>query len=54
MKGKLVSICENSDKMESSIHKSINKLSQRENLKGWVKADDTDYSSIFRGISSFE
>lgn len=46
MKGKLVSICENSDKMESSIHKSINKLSQRENLKGWVKADDTDYSSI--------
>ena len=46
MKCKLVNICENSDKMESSIHKSINKLSQRENLKGWVKADDTDYSSI--------
>lgn len=46
MKGKLVSICENLDKMESSIHKSINKLSQRDNLKGWVKADDTDYSSI--------
>ena len=46
MKGKLVSICENSDRMESSIHKSINKLSQRENLKGWVKADDPDYSSI--------
>ena len=46
MKGKLVNICENSDKMESSIHKSINKLSQRENLKGWVKADDIDYSSI--------
>ena len=46
MKGKLVSICENSDKMESSIHKSINKLSQRENLKGWVKADDIDYNSI--------
>jgi hypothetical protein len=46
MKGKLVSICENSDKMESSIHKSINKLSQRDSLKGWVKADDTDYSSI--------
>jgi uncharacterized protein YutE (UPF0331/DUF86 family) len=46
IQGKLVSICKNSDKMESSIHKSINKLSQRENLKGWVKADDTDYSSI--------
>ena len=46
MKGKLVSICENSDKIESSIHKSINKLSQRDNLKGWVKADDTDYASI--------
>jgi hypothetical protein len=46
MKGKLVNICENSDKMESSIHKSINKLSQRDNLKGWVKADDTDYASI--------
>jgi hypothetical protein len=46
MNGKLVSVCKNSDKMESSIHKSINKLSQRDNLKGWVKADDTDYSSI--------
>ena len=46
IKGKLVSICENSDRMESSIHRSINKLSQRENLKCWVKADDPDYSSI--------
>jgi hypothetical protein len=51
MKGKLVSICENSDKMESSIHKSINKLSQRENLKGWVKADDTDLGASLEELA---
>ena len=51
MKGKLVSICENLDKMESSIHKSINKLSQRENLKGWVKADDTDLGASLEELA---
>jgi Domain of unknown function (DUF4062) len=51
MNGKLVSVCKSSDKMESSIHKSINKLSQRENLKGWVKADDTDLGASLEELA---
>ena len=51
MKGKYVSNCKNSDKMESSIHKSINKLSQRDNLKGWVKADDTDLGASLEELT---
>lgn len=46
MGGKLVHPCENLDKIEASVLKSIYKLSQREGLKGWIRDEGIDNGLI--------
>lgn len=43
---KIVKFAEDLKDIKLAVGESLNEMSRRENLKGWVKADDTDYSSI--------
>jgi Domain of unknown function (DUF4062) len=43
---KIVKFAEDLKDIKLAVGESLNDMSRRENLKGWVKADDTDYSSI--------
>ncbi len=43
---KIVKFAEDLKDIKLAVGESLNEMSRRDNLKGWVKADDTDYSSI--------
>lgn len=43
---KIVKFVEDLKDIKLAVGESLNEMSRRDNLKGWVKADDTDYSSI--------
>jgi len=43
---KIVKFAEDLKDIKLALGESLNEMSRRDNLKGWVKADDTDYSSI--------
>jgi hypothetical protein len=43
---KIVKFAEDLKDIKLAVGESLNEMSRRDNLKGWVKTDDTDYSSI--------
>lgn len=43
---KIVKFAEDLKDIKLAVGESLNEMSRRDNLKGWVKANDTDYASI--------